>query len=342
MDVEAQDDGVLAKIVSGDGSKSIKVGTRIAVTAEPGDDLTTLEIPADESSAPAATSSPPSQSSDQPSPTEQHSSSPAAPPGNGSPQKYPLYPSVLALLREHSVPESDADRIPATGPNNRLLKGDVLSYLNKIPTSYSSEQSSRIQHLGHLDLSNIQPAVPKPKPAAPVEPEKTAPPPPPPDTEVAVPISLTAVLATQKRMKDALGITLPLSTFIARASELANEDLPRAKGRGPTMEELYDSVVGLDSVRRTSRGRYVPRVMPVQTENVVVAPRKRAPEDVIDALTGVGAPRAKRVPLAAAVAPGEGTNVFSVMAKSGEERRARTYLERVKTVLESEPARVVL
>src|SRR6202034_598903 len=49
MDVEAQDDGIMAKIVQGDGSKGIKVGTRIGVIAETGDDLSTLEIPAEES-----------------------------------------------------------------------------------------------------------------------------------------------------------------------------------------------------------------------------------------------------------------------------------------------------
>jgi pyruvate/2-oxoglutarate dehydrogenase complex dihydrolipoamide acyltransferase (E2) component len=33
MDVEAQDDGILAKITQGDGTKGIAVGTRIAVMA---------------------------------------------------------------------------------------------------------------------------------------------------------------------------------------------------------------------------------------------------------------------------------------------------------------------
>src|SRR5450432_3030777 len=44
MDVEAQDDGILAKIIQPDGSKAIQVGARIGVIAEPGDDLSSLEI----------------------------------------------------------------------------------------------------------------------------------------------------------------------------------------------------------------------------------------------------------------------------------------------------------
>ena len=45
MDVEAQDDGKLAKIILGDGTKDVKVGETIAFIADPEDDLATLEIP---------------------------------------------------------------------------------------------------------------------------------------------------------------------------------------------------------------------------------------------------------------------------------------------------------
>ncbi|KAG9544815.1 hypothetical protein KCU71_g17782, partial [Aureobasidium melanogenum] len=53
MDVEAQDDGILAKIVVAEGAKAVQVGSRIAVLAEEGDDLATLDIPADDSSSSA-------------------------------------------------------------------------------------------------------------------------------------------------------------------------------------------------------------------------------------------------------------------------------------------------
>ncbi|KAF5542034.1 pyruvate dehydrogenase E2 component (dihydrolipoamide acetyltransferase), partial [Fusarium napiforme] len=48
MDVEAQDDGIMVKIMAGDGSKAVQVGSRIGVIAEAGDDINSLEIPADE------------------------------------------------------------------------------------------------------------------------------------------------------------------------------------------------------------------------------------------------------------------------------------------------------
>ena len=55
MDVEAQDDGVLMKIFQGDGTKGIQVGSRIGVLAEAGDDISALELPADEALATART-----------------------------------------------------------------------------------------------------------------------------------------------------------------------------------------------------------------------------------------------------------------------------------------------
>ena len=52
--------------------------------------------------------------------------------------KYPLYPAVAALIHENHIPASSIPKIPASGPNGRLLKGDVLSYLGCIQADYSS------------------------------------------------------------------------------------------------------------------------------------------------------------------------------------------------------------
>lgn len=356
MDVEAQEDGVLAKIMQPDGSKSIKVGARIAVVAESGDDLQSLEMPADEAPKSGATAESESASKEQSSSNNTQEStlpskdkSEALAHTSHVSQKYPLYPSVQALLRESGLSDEDARKIPASGPNGRLLKGDVLSYIGKISRDYSSVQSSRINNLGHLDLSNIQRAEPKP-PSKPPPPPPTKPAPEPePDTQIAVSISLAAVLATQKRMTDTLGITLPLSTFIARASQIANSHLPRAKGAAPTMDELYDAVLGLDQVAKTSHGTYVPQVTalaPVGVADAVSPPRRKQREDIIDILSGPSTPKSRnagrKAPSASDAASTDSTNVFSVLARSGEEQRARTYLERVKTVLEAEPGRCVL
>jgi len=343
----------------GDGSKGVKVGTRIAVTADAGDDVSSLDLPPEESPAQKSEESIPTPSEPEPQPQQEashppppeessSSSSSGSSAGKAQAQKYPLYPSVQHLLLENGMSKEDANKIPASGPSGRLLKGDVLAYLGQIDKSYSADQSSRITKLGHLDLSNIKvkeqikKQVP-PKEAAKAEAVVE------PDTEIALPVSLTAVLACQKRIRDSVGIELPLSTFIARAVEVANDDLPRPK-TAPSVDELFNAVLGLDKVAaKTSRGSFVPQVTalpPPTSAGLRMASlgfRSKQP-DIMDILSGkvksAPARRSATIPGAAGVLGPD--NVFSVTARKGEEKRAKVFLERVKSVLEVEPGRLVL
>ncbi|TKX27466.1 putative pyruvate dehydrogenase complex protein X component [Elsinoe australis] len=371
MDVEAQEDGIMFKITQNDGSKGVKVGTRIAVLADAGDDLSSLSVPAEETSSTSAPAqpatpspqeetkggidtskssesqaeAPPSSKAGAASASSSGTSTSESTPSSGKPQKqkYPLYPSVVFALKEHGLTKADADKIPATGPNGRLLKGDVLSYVGSIEKSYSSQQSARLTKLGHMDLSNIQLASPK----APIKASKeevAAAPPLPEDTEIALPISLSAVIATQKRVQDTLGITLPLGVFITRASELANEDLPLARG-APSADDLFNSILGLDQVASSSsRGAYFPNVMGLPASSPSVQ-RRAKKADVFDELLGAkpkSRTQAALPPLVGKEGVATAMNVFSVTAKQGEEKRVQAYLERMKMVLESEPGRLVL
>ncbi|KAF2438895.1 hypothetical protein P171DRAFT_490932 [Karstenula rhodostoma CBS 690.94] len=347
MDVEAQDDGVLAKILIGDGSKAIQVGARIAVTAEPGDDVSTLEIPPEENK-PSKPEAPKEEAKSGSAPApKKEGSAPApksgskAPAGKAQKQTYPLYPSVQHLLKENGLPKEEADKIPASGPNGRLLKGDVLAYLGKINESAGSEVAARLKALSHLDLSNIKVMAQSPK-AAP----KTAAAPEPEameelGVEIALSISLQAVTEVQQRVQKSIGVFLPLSTFIARAAELANEDLPRSQVAKPSADDLFNAVLGLDkAAAKYSRGNFVPEVTALPPTTL----RPRAPAkkpDVLDFLTGkkAAAPKAAVGGAAQVVGP---LNVFSVSVPKGDERRGRVFLERVKSVLEAEPGRLVV
>ncbi|SLM34415.1 Single hybrid motif [Lasallia pustulata] len=374
MDVEAQDDGVMAKITQGDGSKAIKVGTRIAVIAEADDDLSSLSLPPEDSaSAPSpqedtksgvdasktsesqAEAPPSSKAADTPpaipasSVSDPDTASKPSSSGKSSKQTYPLYPSVSQLLHEHKIPTSEADKIPASGPKGRLLKGDVLAYLGSIKSSYSSDQSARIAKLGRLDLSNVKIAPPK-QTASPPSPSGAVPPSsaPEPDTEIAVSISLKAVLEVQKRIQSTLGITLPLSTFVARATEVANDDLPRSKFSKPSADELFDQVLGLDKVGvKTSRGSFTPQITALPSAPMPMGARLALKQpDIIDILTGTkpasGLGKQSSIIASASTGPLSTTNVFSVNVPKGEEKRARVFLERVKTILQVEPGSLVL
>ena len=387
MDVEAQDDGVLGKIMVSSsppsaspkrrltsnqeqtGAKSIKVGSRIAIMAEEGDDVTSMELPPEDSAASSKAST------QQPTPPPTASESGAETPStisssapSGSPtaqvqaQKYPLYPSVLRLVRTLGL-DDQVDQIPASGPNGRLLKGDVLSHSGQINKDYSSQQSSRISQLGQLDLSNIQKAAPKPaEKEAPAHqdsaPEPAVSPLEPEETEVSINVSLANVRDTMKRIQESLGFPLHLHTIIARACELGNAALPRPKS-APSQDELFAAIIGHGkTMPKRTRGYYIPRITASPSMNSPIPTMKGAPGamyrrkklDIIDMLTSDVKAKATLQEKSRAAAASSANvidsedcnNMLSVMVKKGEEIRAKTFLERVKTLLESEPGRLVL
>jgi len=242
------------------------------------------------------------------------------------------------LLEVNGLPKEEADKIPATGPGGRLLKGDVLAYVGQIENSYPSELASRFTKLSHLDLSNIKvmpkkEASKKPAAKAPAVVEDLP-------IEVALPVSLTAVMECQKRVKDSIGVFLPLSTFVARAAELANEDLPRSKIAKPTADELFNAVLGLDKVSsKYSRGNFMPEVTALPPTTI---PSKRAPAPKSDILDMLAGKKTSAKPVSGAAGVAGPLNVFSVSVPKGDEKRGRVFLQRVKTVLEAEPGRLVV
>ncbi|CRK21804.1 hypothetical protein BN1708_013229 [Verticillium longisporum] len=372
MDVEAQDDGIVFKIMSGDGSKAVQVGTRIAVLAEAGDDVSQLEVPADESAA-GKTPQPEEGKKKKKKKEEKLEANADEQDRRGSPaekntadgkvhkQKYPLLPSVQSLVHQHGIDANTLSSITPTGPQGRLLKGDILAHLGTINRDTPAKITERFAKLAVLDLSNIKVAdrapnatpTTGPKPA----PEPAAPargPAPPARTQVALPISLAHVAEAQRRIQDTLGVFMPVSTFIARAADVANDDLPPAP-RKPTPSDLFNQVLGLDTVgqsARATRGLYLPQISALP-EPTFLAPRpSRRQPDIIDVLAGGrGAARTKVAPKPAAAAAAaaaresvntSGRNLFTLVVPRGDEKRAAVFLERIKVILENEPGRLVL
>ncbi|KAI9786095.1 MAG: pyridoxine biosynthesis protein [Peltula sp. TS41687] len=282
-----------------------------------------------------------------------------------SKKQYPHYPSVQHLLQTSRISPSDAAKIPTSGPHGRLLKGDVLAYLGTINANYPSRLSDRLTQLGHLDLSNIQPAPSTPAPPATaaipatqtprIEPESTEP--------ITLPISLHAVHELQSRLARELGVHLPLATFVSRAADSANRHLPRGRDAPLTSAELFDAVVlGAQVVPRTRHGAFVARVEAGEEVAGSVGREKREEEeeDIYDLLSGggrtiaaarsgLGGRRMERGKSAVPEKEKKGQQqqqqesaVFTVDVSRGDEMRARTFLERVKSVLEVEPGRLIL
>ncbi|CAO1628380.1 unnamed protein product [Jaminaea pallidilutea] len=164
MDVEAQDDGVMAKIVVQDGEKNVGVGKTIAILAEEGDDLSKAEneVGADEpakpakqesQAAPSSSSSSSQQSGKADDTNPSNPATPTPPPSqshHGTPD-FPMFPSVLRLLNESGIAPQDAKgKIRGTGIRGMLTKGDVLVHLGKVktPTGTWRDEPSGIADLG--------------------------------------------------------------------------------------------------------------------------------------------------------------------------------------------------
>lgn len=190
IDVEAQDDGIMWEVLENDGASGVAVGKPIALLAEPGDDLSSLEKPSleTESSQAAPKEAPKEEAKEQPKeqPKKQseEQSKPKKSGSDGSSDgvfasanpSQKLMPSVELLLHQNNISADDAiSKIPASGPNGRLLKGDVLAYIGQIKKESVASIAKFIRSREHLDLSNIKLAEPKPKDTGKpesIEPEK--------------------------------------------------------------------------------------------------------------------------------------------------------------------------
>lgn len=164
ISVEAQDDGILAEVLEQDGATGVPVGKPIAVLCEPDDDPKAVDV--------ASLLEGHKKSVSKPAPEPEQAKSPEpepAPKSSGdapSPQAIAL-PSVQRLASENGV---DVSKIKGTGPSGRVLKGDVLAFLKKIPAKYPQELRDKLAKCEKLDLSKIERA--EPKKAAPEPPKR--------------------------------------------------------------------------------------------------------------------------------------------------------------------------
>lgn len=169
IDVEALDDGKLAKILKDEGSKDVDVGEPIAYIADVDDDLATIKLPQEANTANAKSIEIKKPSADSTEATQQHLkkatvTSIKTVDGSQANLEQTLLPSVSLLLAENNISKQKAlKEITPSGSNGRLLKGDVLAYLGKIPQDSVNKVTEFIKKNERLDLSNIKPIQLKPK-----------------------------------------------------------------------------------------------------------------------------------------------------------------------------------
>lgn len=154
ISVEANEDGVLARILALNGTKDIPVGKPIAVTADQGDDLTGIDYAkfAGDNAAPAPASEQPQQDPQPAAAKSEAATNSDASSGTLGQGDLPPLPSVARLSSLTNIP---IDSVHGTGFKGRVTKGDMLAKAGKIPASYIAEEALRIQKLTQLDLCGV-------------------------------------------------------------------------------------------------------------------------------------------------------------------------------------------
>lgn len=217
-----------------------------------------------------------------------------------------------------------------------------MAHIGSISKETPDKLSQRFEKLSHLDLSNIKAAAPKEEKAATpakaaqglVEEAEDV-------EQLSLAIDLKPLLKLQKRLQDVLGHTPDLSELIARAVDLANRDLP-ASSRPPTTDELFDDIIAGSVRRATLRledGDFVPAI---NASTPPLPPSFGQSVDIFDELIGTPPMRPKPSTEVKPGLPQGSINGFSVTTSSYDRERATLFLQRMKSVMEIEPGRLVL
>lgn len=161
IDVEAQDDGILAKIIAEDGAKNVQVGSAIAVVGEEGDDISGAsemvsrapsQLPAkeDKSSVAPTDGHPPPPRKTEPSELKpQPDSKLEIPPGDR------IFASPIAkkIALERGIPLA---QISGSGPMGRVVREDVEKYKPSSTTSHPPSSSLQLPDYYDTPVSNIR------------------------------------------------------------------------------------------------------------------------------------------------------------------------------------------
>ncbi|KAL4335716.1 hypothetical protein GQ457_07G031120 [Hibiscus cannabinus] len=163
VEMECMEEGYLAKIIKGDGSKEIKVGEIIAITVEEEEDIVkfndyspaTSDSSASSAKDLAAPPPPPKESVEQPVPSPE----PKTPKHSSSPSGDRIFASPLArkLAEEHKVPLSS---IKGTGSDGYIVKADIEDYLASRQKEVSAPtpkiQDAKLASLDYVDIPHSQ------------------------------------------------------------------------------------------------------------------------------------------------------------------------------------------
>jgi pyruvate dehydrogenase E2 component (dihydrolipoamide acetyltransferase) len=135
MEVEAVDEGILARIVIAEGTENVAVNNIIAILLEDGEDASALDSIASNNAAPAAAKPQEAEKATSPATTHSQISSCTLDTGNR------IFASPLAkrIAEQENI---NLSSVQGSGPHGRIVKEDVLSAKDKGGVSTKSAQAS--------------------------------------------------------------------------------------------------------------------------------------------------------------------------------------------------------
>ncbi|MFG0274084.1 MAG: pyruvate dehydrogenase complex dihydrolipoamide acetyltransferase [Phycisphaerales bacterium] len=265
MELQAYDDGTIAKIVAGEGD-SVEVGKLIAVLAEEGEDAADAAKAAEgaASGAPkakaegaddASSSESSSATATEPASTERNGAAPSggeasARSGNGR-----IFASPLArkVAEEKGV---DLSRIEGSGPSGRIVKKDVEAAASG--ASAPAQQAAPAPAMApaerleakSVSLSNMRKTIAKRL----VESKTTVP-----HYQVTLAVNMDPLLALRKQLNEQLqeqGVKLSVNDFLVRACALAMHQHPfvNSSWKGDAIQINGEVNVGVAIALDASKG----------------------------------------------------------------------------------------
>ncbi len=266
VEVNAQVAGVLAEIAA-DAGADVEVGGLLGSI--------------EEGAAPAVKASSPG-------------AAPDAPPKAAAPAAMALAPAVRKLVAENRL---DAALIPATGKGGRLVKGDVLAFLEKggapgpapapaTPVAASREVGAREER---VKMTRLRRRIAERLKEA----QNTAA-----MLTTFNEADMSAVMETRIRVQDAFvkkhGVKLGLMSFFVKASVVALREIPEVNAEIDGADIIYKNHYDIGVAVSTEQGLVVPVVRDadlkgfgeIEAEIVDLAQRARAGRLAIDDLTG--------------------------------------------------------
>jgi pyruvate dehydrogenase E2 component (dihydrolipoamide acetyltransferase) len=268
MEVEAVDEGVLAKIIIAAGTSGVAVNAPIAYMVEDGEkfDPASLGAPANDKAAPkAAGAAAPAASAPATAPVAPASSAPAAQavaPAASSGDRLKATPLARRLATEKGL---NLASVQGTGPNGRITKADVLSgktvsvtaaapapapvmaatgaiadTLTKQGQSFTAIPNNNIKKVTARRLSESKQTVPH--------------------FYLSVDCRIDQLLAMRKRINDSADVKVSVNDFVVRAVALALKEVPAANSAWSDDAVLQFNTVDISVAVATPNGLITPIV----------------------------------------------------------------------------------